>query len=233
MGKFIDLTGDVYGKLEVLKRVGSRGSKIYWLCKCECGNQKEVRGNDLRSDKTKSCNECPVNTWEFKSDYVMGYTTKGEEFLIDIEDYKEVSKYAWYMDGYGYIASSNVKGKTIKLHRFVMKAKKDEFVDHIHHKKIDNRKSELRICTKQQNNMNKKGVKGYTWNKKRAKYQAKINFKGKRIYLGFYATEEEARLAYCTKALELFGEFAHPSVGEDYERLSKKLKNNLKENIEK
>lgn len=39
MGKFVDLTGNKYGRLAVIKRIETdRGEKVKWLCKCDCGN---------------------------------------------------------------------------------------------------------------------------------------------------------------------------------------------------
>jgi hypothetical protein len=56
VAKIIDLTGQKFGKLLVLKDTGKRkhgGS--YWLCQCECGRQKEIKGASLRQGHTQSC----------------------------------------------------------------------------------------------------------------------------------------------------------------------------------
>lgn len=54
--RFHDLTGEQFGKLTVLKKDESKGNdRIKWLCLCECGNTKTIRGSDLRSGKIKSC----------------------------------------------------------------------------------------------------------------------------------------------------------------------------------
>lgn len=53
--RFIDLSGNRYGKLTVIKRAENRGKDVFWLCKCDCGNTTEVNGSRLRSGKTKSC----------------------------------------------------------------------------------------------------------------------------------------------------------------------------------
>jgi hypothetical protein len=50
-----DLTGNTYGKLTVVSRAKNKGRHIYWLCKCECGNTKEVKGDHLKSGSIKSC----------------------------------------------------------------------------------------------------------------------------------------------------------------------------------
>lgn len=53
--KFIDLTGQKFGRLTVLKRVENKGTSIYWLCKCDCGNEKIIRGDSLKQGLTNSC----------------------------------------------------------------------------------------------------------------------------------------------------------------------------------
>lgn len=62
MGKtsFKDLTGKKFGRMLVIKReedyVSPRGYHLTrWLCKCSCGNEKIVLGNELRRGDTKSC----------------------------------------------------------------------------------------------------------------------------------------------------------------------------------
>lgn len=54
MRKCIDLTGQRFGRLKVIKRVKSNhGAR--WLCQCDCGSQKEVSGGNLRNGNVKSC----------------------------------------------------------------------------------------------------------------------------------------------------------------------------------
>lgn len=53
---FIDLTGRRFGRLYVLGRAPQNiGSHPAWICKCECGNEKTIRGDHLRHGKTISC----------------------------------------------------------------------------------------------------------------------------------------------------------------------------------
>jgi hypothetical protein len=47
--------GNVYGRLTVLKETGRKRGAVLFLCKCECGNEKEITGGDLRSGKVHSC----------------------------------------------------------------------------------------------------------------------------------------------------------------------------------
>lgn len=52
----IDLTGSVFGKLKVIRRVVSRKNHgVRWLCECECGNKLIVDGHSLKRGNTKSC----------------------------------------------------------------------------------------------------------------------------------------------------------------------------------
>lgn len=56
MGARIDLTGQRFGRLVVLEFSGyDKNHKALWNCKCDCGEQKVVRANELRSGKTHSC----------------------------------------------------------------------------------------------------------------------------------------------------------------------------------
>ena len=56
MSKFIDLTGQKFGKLTVIERAESSSTgKTRWLCECECGNRKIVLRDSLRRGKTISC----------------------------------------------------------------------------------------------------------------------------------------------------------------------------------
>jgi len=55
MGRFIDLSGQTFGNLHVINRAETRNKDVYWLCKCDCGNEIEVRADHLRSMKIQTC----------------------------------------------------------------------------------------------------------------------------------------------------------------------------------
>jgi len=59
LGKFIDLTGKRFGRLVVIKfferKFDGKRDRIYWLCQCDCGNEKISEGATLRSGGCKSC----------------------------------------------------------------------------------------------------------------------------------------------------------------------------------
>ena len=53
--KLIDLLGQKFGRLLVLKRAENHGRETYWKCRCDCGNIKEINGAKLKNGHTKSC----------------------------------------------------------------------------------------------------------------------------------------------------------------------------------
>ena len=125
--------------------------------------------------------------------------------IIDIEDIDKVRYSKWRLNCNGYvISSSKFKGKTIFLHRRILN-NTNQFVDHINGNILDNRKCNLRLVTKSQNqmNVNYKGVS----KTKNDKYYAYIKIDGKMINLGVYMDEEEALYARWFAEKLLFKEF--------------------------
>ena len=56
MGKFIDLTGQKFGRLTVIERAdNTKQGQAKWLCQCDCGRKTVVMGKSLRNGNTKSC----------------------------------------------------------------------------------------------------------------------------------------------------------------------------------
>ena len=146
--------------------------------------------------------------------------------IVDDEDYEKVveavGRGKWYAHDNGGAKDYAMNGCSDKsIHRVVMDAPKGMDVDHINGDPLDNRKQNLRICTRAQNSQNKKlrcdsksGFKG-VWERAPGRYLAYIGDPGtaypkkRRIRLGTYPTAEEAARAYDAKAKELFGEFAY------------------------
>lgn len=63
MPKFMDLTGQTFNRLTVIKRVENNKKATKWLCKCECGNYISVQAGNLKNGHTKSCG-CYFNEQE-------------------------------------------------------------------------------------------------------------------------------------------------------------------------
>ena len=159
----IDLTGMRFGKLTVISFCGvNKHHKRLWQCRCDCGSITVTTGSDLRKGHTKTCG-CSwrkENQAVFHESYVEMFTTKGESFMIDADDYDRVKNVCWYMK-HGYVLGC-INGKEVNLHRFLTECPKDAIVDHINQNKADNRKRNLRIVNHRQNNMNKPMQKNNT-----------------------------------------------------------------------
>lgn len=140
-----------------------------------------------------------------------------QDFIIDANDYEKVSVHKWYVSAYGYPVTTIRGGRKLFLHRMLMGAERGQEVDHINGNKLDNRRCNLRIATKRENqrninprSTNTTGYKGVC-NRGDGKYTAAIKA-GRNFYLGIYNTPEDAAIAYNRAALEHFGEFARLNV---------------------
>ena len=110
----------------------------------------------------------------------------------------------------------NGKRVTGQLHRDIVGCVlyDGKIIDHINGNTLDNRKENLRVCTVAENARNSKtrgnNKSGYKWvyfNKKTNKFCSGIKVNGKLIYLGKYATPQEAHAAYCEASKKYHGEF--------------------------
>ncbi|HUU89291.1 MAG TPA: AP2 domain-containing protein [Candidatus Glassbacteria bacterium] len=149
--------------------------------------------------------------------------TQGQVTLVDDEDFKNLNQFKWWADKIpsgDFYVTRNIKiekvWKKIKMHRIIMNAQKGQYVDHRDHNTLNNRKSNLRICTTAENGMNRqkgRGAytskhKGVSWQKYRKEWAAYIKVTGKTIHLGRFDNENDAAQAYNVAALKYYGEFA-------------------------
>lgn len=223
-----------FGRLTVVKRVedyiepSSGRHRARWLCNCDCGNETIVLDSNLmKKNGIKSCGclrrnfaynlNKKCNTYDLFGEYGVGYTSKGEEFYFDLEDYDLIKDYCWYINNRQYVCAK-VDKKQILLHRVVLQIDNNYEIDHIQGKQSrhDNRKSNLRICTHSENMKNvglridnTSGVTGVHFDKGKQKWIARIVIDGKRIVLGEYNNFENAKRKRLEAEKEYYGEFSY------------------------
>ena len=142
--------------------------------------------------------------------------------LIDDEDYNLVYKNGWYVHATGYVRKNifkNGKWKTLTLSRVLNKTSDGLDTDHINGNILDNRKANLRSCTRSQNCMNKKidsnntsGYKGVSsargGGKQKKYWVVDIKKDGARFKFGYYEDPLHGAEIYDQVAIQLFGEYA-------------------------
>lgn len=153
--------------------------------------------------------------------------------IVDADDVEWLRDFNWSVVGrkgkhYAYAISWSMK--LIAMHWAVLnhdgiKVPSKCVIDHINGNGLDNRRSNLRVASVQQNAWNQKArtpdkcaspYKGVWYakdGKRRKRWCSKIKANGKRYHLGYFATDVEAALAYDAAAKERFGEFARLNFG--------------------
>jgi hypothetical protein len=148
--------------------------------------------------------------------------TQGKFALVDAGDHDRVSQKKWTLMNrgggisYAYRMEWDKADKryyNLGLHRFILSAGPGEVVDHINGDGLDNRRCNIRICTRQQNNQNTKKRRNSASRFKGVQrwerwWRARIRTNGVELCLGYYGTEEDAAIAYDWAAQALFGSFA-------------------------
>lgn len=135
--------------------------------------------------------------------------TNGGFTLVDDEDYERVSQYRWFAmkdsssPPFWYVCSTS--HPHIRMHRLIMGCTSGDGIeiDHVNHDTFDNRKENLEVASKSDNQHNrlkarrdsKTGVRGVSYLpnfSNRSPYRAFADFNKKKVYFGHYATLEEA-----------------------------------------
>jgi hypothetical protein len=181
------------------------------------GQLREVPGTPCRNHKPK-----PAEPDESDDTIRRIPLSNGQFAIVDAADYDWLSQYTWTMIAAGY-AGRNEKGKLVLMHRQIMNPPKGMVVDHIDGGILDNRRSNLRICTRAQNVRNsakrRRAASRYKcvgFDKERGKWFARFRYKSMHLWLGYFDDEAEAARAYDRKAVEYFGEFARLNFPEEW-----------------
>lgn len=161
--------------------------------------------------------------------YIDLYDTNGNKTattMIDSDDVEKVRYSKWRLS-HGYVVTSRkFATQNDYLHRIILST--NEFVDHINHNTLDNRKSNLRIITKSQNQMNSNysGVSVTPSNK----YYAHIKIHGRMINLGTYIIQDEAYFARWYAETILFKDYQYD--GKKMPLIPEQRRNEIQEYID-
>lgn len=202
-----------FGKLTVVEKCDHHK----WKCVCDCGNASYPYDSNLRLSKTKSCGKCGKNNYKDCDDglSVAVTTTNGYTFYVDKTDEALVRRYKWHCirsskDGVLTIETS----KRLKLHSLLIDTPPGMEVDHIDLDRLNNRRSNLRLVTHQQNQCNQplqknntSGVSGVRFYPARNKYHARIKVNQHDIHLGYFDTFEQAIQARNVGMECMFGDY--------------------------
>lgn len=144
--------------------------------------------------------------------------TRGKFAIVDDEDYEALSQYKWACTQHGYARRAVTKeeggcNRKVYMHRQISRALEHEIVDHISGDKLDNRRQNIRICTKAENarncrvsKNNKLGVKGVC--RSMGLYAASVFHNGEKKFFKRFKTIEEAKAAYDYHSKLHHGEFS-------------------------
>lgn len=238
-----DLTDKIFGRLKVLKQVEdyidpkSGQHMARWLCECSCEehNVISVLGQNLKNGTTKSCGcwhrECASNhlrevtkknnmfsekLCDEYGEYYIGYTNNTQnKFYIDADDFDKIKNYCWTECHQNHNGTCTLKayidGNNVRMHTFLGY----EYYDHIDRNELNNRKYNLRKCTKKENNRNRSlpsnntsGVIGVNWEKRRNRWRSRIVVDEKEIYLGYFLDKEDAIKTRLEAEKKYYCEFA-------------------------
>lgn len=158
--------------------------------------------------------------------------THGRFAIVDACDIERVAQHSWCTVNtkHGRYAQATIPTeenpeRRVYMHRFLMDAPDSVEVDHENGDKLDNRRSNLRLCTRAQNShntgltrANTSGFKGVSFCKQTGRWVAQIQAQGRYIKIGRFDTPNAAACAYDTAARKYQGEFARLNFPRDGER---------------
>jgi hypothetical protein len=190
--KIMDLVGRRFGRLTVIKEAGrNQRGQVRWLCRCDCGNEKIVLADNLRSGSTKSCGCQQHNNHSTLIDLT------GRRFgrLLVLRRNGSISNYAaWICQcDCGKIVTVSSKhlldGRTVSCGCYAQEIFPNiTYTDTYKGTKI----SSLQDIPVEKSAKNKTGYRGIVYKEKENIYTVEIRLQGKRIYIGRYHNLDDA-----------------------------------------
>lgn len=200
-----------------------------WLCHCNCNSNRGefvVRGTHLKNGITLSCG-CILkeritgrpkdyNKYDLSGEYGIGWTSNtNEEFYFDLDDYDKIKDYTWYAltikSTKALGAWDNNKKSRVLMHQLLGFSE----YDHVDRNELNNRKENLRPCTKSENRINSNirsdnssRYTGVNYNKNDNKWWVRISVNKKEKLIGRYTNKEDAIIARLKAEKEYYGDFA-------------------------
>ena len=166
--------------------------------------------------------------------------TQKKVALVDAVDYERVNRYRWCAGRVGnqWYAYRKHYGKTLRMHQFIMNPPKGMVVDHANGNGLDNRRDNLRLCTKLENawNHGRRKEEGagsqyigvYPCQRPPGKWCIKVQCDGEVTNLSPFDTPEEAARVRDRKALELHGEYAWLNFPEERDQRLREIEEERK-----
>lgn len=145
--------------------------------------------------------------------------TQGRKAVVDNDDFDKLIVFKWcYLKtgcaGRGSRTNELSTRKTVLMHRQILQCPDGLFVDHKNGNRLDNRKSNLRICTKRENaynvglvSSNKSGYRGVSFDSRSGRWRARIRTVVAYKSLGYFSTAQGAAEAYNAEAINIHKEF--------------------------
>lgn len=204
MAKLCDLTGKRFGMLTVLHRAQKDYPRVYWTCRCDCGNMIDVAANNLTRGHNVSCGCRRVNPYLGKKFGKLTVLEKTNETAM--RGGRRVPLWRCRCDC----------GNTVLVQMDSLTSGTTRSCGCLSEEKIEKMRKAAgyvggtqlsRITNIKQTSTNSSGIVGVYYDKQTNKWASRLTFRGKRYYLGRYDSLEKAVAARKKAEAEYFGTF--------------------------
>lgn len=203
MSRLIDITGLEVGRLTVVNRVENIGSTTVWLCRCECGGTKEIRGSHLRNGATKSCGCLQIEAVKKMATKSGNCKSPVYQVWIDMKNRCHNTNDQSYRH-YGGRGISVTEEWTESFINFETWCFENGWENWLQLDRIDNdgsyEPSNCRFITHRENTLNQRllssrnssGYRGVSFHKVSGKYASRICINYKTTLFGYFDSKKEA-----------------------------------------